>query len=49
MQLARLFGGRFHIHLLERSEERISHPDEAKFKERGATTFKEAAWMLTRL
>jgi len=48
-ELDRLYGGRFHIHLLERSDERIDHPDEARFKDRDATTFKQTAWMLTRL
>ena len=48
-QLERLYGGRFKIELLERSEERIGLASEARFRDRGATTFKTSAWLLTRL
>jgi len=46
----RLYGSknRFRVELLERSEERIELESERKFRERGATTFKQAAWLLTR-
>lgn len=46
-ELLRLYPSRhFEVRVLERSNELIDQPSEAKFKARGATSFVEVAWLI---